>query len=277
MPRWCLVLGRVTAEYMSVPGIDIAIHTNEALLSTGAWMDFASHVRKLSFMGKHDEARRLWDSVFEVVHLGIDPSTPVLQQLDMPPIRRVPCCCSNCERCSHGRGGFKFPFIGVWTRRAVFPRDGATVAATWDRYHATPDETMDLLALNMLASGSCVEDFAPPHMDRLVARMGRGEDGVSLDYVFAQWRFWCLGTGLWREPAFFMPDEQSTRCEAGRFLRLLLGANEAQLPWIPPICVACSWPRFSECPGCGTHWCDECRGYLEFCPYCEDSSSSGSV
>ena len=159
----------------------------------------------------------------------------------------------------------------------MFPQDGATVATTWDRYHATPNETLDLLGLNMLASGRRVEDFVPPHMERLVDRLGRSEDGISLDYLFSRWRLWCLGSGLWDEPSFFMPEERNPRCDAGRFIRMLLGANDISEPYIPPICVVCNWPRFSACPGCGTHWCDECRGYLEFCPYCEDSSSSGSV
>ena len=127
---------------MSVPGVDIAVHTDEALLSTGAWMDFSAHVLQLQLRGEHDKAWNLWDSVFEVVHLGIDPATPVLQNLDLPPVRRMPCCRPHCERCSQGRGGFRFPFIGVWTRKAVFPRDGATVAATWDRYHNTPHDTL---------------------------------------------------------------------------------------------------------------------------------------
>ena len=262
---------------MSVPGVDIAVHTDEALLSTGAWMDFSAHVLQLQLRGEHDKAWNLWDSVFEVVHLGIDPATPVLQNLDLPPVRRMPCCRPHCERCSQGRGGFRFPFIGVWTRKAVFPRDGATVAATWDRYHNTPHDTLDRLQIHMLASGHGVESFVPPHMDRLARRLGRGEDGISLDFLFSRWRFWCLGTGLWDEPAFFMPEEQHPRCDAGRFLRMLLGANEASEPYIPAICLACEWPRFSECPGCGTHWCDSCRGHLEFCPFCGDSSSEGSV
>ena len=176
-----------------------------------------------------------------------------------------------------GRGGFQFPFIGVWTRRAVFPRDGATVAATWNSYHGTPDERLDLLAVNMYASGKSVADFVPNHMESLCHRLGQGNDGVSLTYRFAQWRFWCLGVATWTEPAFFMPEEQNFQCEAGRFLRLLLGANEAGESYIPEICVICNMPRFTSCPGCGTHWCDECRGYLEFCPYCGDSSSEDSV
>ena len=96
-------------------------------------MDFSEHILGFTLGGEH---ARLWDSVLEVVDLGADPSTPVLQNLDTPLVRRMPCCRTPCGRCAHGRGRFRFPFSGIWTRRAVFPQDGATVAATWDGYRA---------------------------------------------------------------------------------------------------------------------------------------------
>ena len=43
---------------MALPGIHVAIHTEELLLSAGP--------RQM------EEARRLWGSVFEVVHLGVE-------------------------------------------------------------------------------------------------------------------------------------------------------------------------------------------------------------
>ena len=70
---------------MAVPGVDVAVHTDEALLPTGAWMDFSEHVRALMLRGDETKARQLWDSVFEVVHLGVDPATPVLQNVDLAP------------------------------------------------------------------------------------------------------------------------------------------------------------------------------------------------
>eukprot|EP00435_Cladocopium_sp_Y103_P051985 s268_g16.t1 len=47
---------------------------------------------------------------------------------------------------------------------------------------------------------------------------------------------------------------------------------EAGLPYIPELCLACNLPRFSSCLTCGSHWCDECRGGLEFCHICGDNS-----
>lgn len=74
------------------------------------------------------------------------------------------------------------------------------------------------------------------------------------------------GNGALDDPAFFMPEERSVRSDAGRFLRLLLGAMESEVDYIPPICAVCNMPRYSECPGCGTHWCDGCRDFLPFVP-----------
>ena len=84
-------------------------------------MDFSEHILGFTLRGEHAKALRLWDSVFEVVDLGADPSTPVFQNLDTPLVRRMPCCRTPCDRCAHGRGRFRFPFSGIWTRRAVFP------------------------------------------------------------------------------------------------------------------------------------------------------------
>ena len=70
---------------MATRGIHLAVHTNEALLSTGAWMDFSQHINMLVLRGDVEEAGALWGLVFEVVHMGVDPATPVLQSMDMPP------------------------------------------------------------------------------------------------------------------------------------------------------------------------------------------------
>ena len=94
---------------MSIPGIHVAVHTDQVLLSTGAWMDFSQHVHTLLLGGKVEEAWTLWDSVFEVVHMGVGPSTPIRQSPDMPPIRRMPCCKTPCARCENRRGGVPVP------------------------------------------------------------------------------------------------------------------------------------------------------------------------
>ena len=59
---------------MSIPGIYVAVHTEERLLSAGAWIQ---HINTLVFAGQMDEARQLWGSVVEVAHLGVDPTLPL--------------------------------------------------------------------------------------------------------------------------------------------------------------------------------------------------------
>ena len=256
---------------MAVPGIHVAVHTEEPLLSAGAWMDFSQHVNTLVLGGRLDEARTLWESVFEIVHLGVDPALPVLQDPRLPPLRRIPCCAKPCTRCESAQGGFKFPFVGTWCRRAVFAQRDASVARTWEAFHRFPHEKLDLLALQMVASGRVVSDFVPRHVATMVDRLALGFDGVSISLLFERWRTWQNGSSVWHEPAFFMGHEQSPAVVAGRFLRLVLGAVVAELEYIPVPCVVCQLPRYSSCPSCDTHWCDECRGFLEFCAMCGSS------
>jgi hypothetical protein len=229
---------------MSIPGIHVAVHTDQVLLSTGAWMDFSQHVHTLLLDGKDEEARTLWDSVFEVVHMGVDPSTPVLQSPDMPPIRRMPCCKTPCARCENRRGGFQFPFIGTWTHRAVFAQEALSVASNWDRYHAHPHETLDLVAVQMYASGHSVQEA------KLSDRLARGDDGVSQSYTSLPW-------GVSGRTGQLCGMSQSSSWQTSRDLSTRLGdsygcccmgAEAAEVEFIPPIS-----------PSCGTHWCDDCR------------------
>jgi hypothetical protein len=37
---------------MTTPGIHLAVHTDEALLSTGAWMDFSQNINTLVLRGQ---------------------------------------------------------------------------------------------------------------------------------------------------------------------------------------------------------------------------------
>ena len=165
----------------------------------------------------------------------------------------------------------------IWTRRAVLSRRGATPAETW-KLAQTDHATLDLVAAHMHSSGLEVQDFVPQHMKRLYRRLALGMDGISLDYL--------LGNAQWDEPTFFVEAMRGPSSDAGRFLRTLLGALEAEVEFIPPICLACRQPCYSECPRCTAHWCDECRGDLEFCPMCgssdeelsgDDADGAGSV
>lgn len=214
----------------------MAVRTDQVLLSTGAWMDFSQHVHTLLLGGKIEEARTLWDSVFEVVHMGVDPSTPVLQSPDMPPIRRMPCCKTPRARCENRRG------VPVPVHWDMDPQSRLRSRSAFGGIHlgplpCPPHETLDLVAVQMYASGHSVQDFIPEYVAKLSDRLARGDDGVSQSYFFAMWRFWQNGSALWDEPVFFVADQQGPLYEAGRFLRMLLGAEAAEVEFIPPICM----------------------------------------
>ena len=125
---------------MTTPGIHKAMHTSAKILHPGAWLDFASYMNSLIAQGRVLDARSLWGSVFEVMHMGVDPCIVTLdvgRPGMLPPIRRVPCTATNCERCQTGRGGFQFPFVGCWMRRAVVVQDGiVSPQAAWEVFHA---------------------------------------------------------------------------------------------------------------------------------------------
>ena len=259
---------------MTTPGVHVAIHSSARVLSAAAWLDFAEHVRKLVDQGLVLEARTLWDSVFEVIHEGCDPEMAVLEVAYLPCIRRIPCSATPCTRCEQGRGGFVFPWVGIWTRRAVLAFEGETPQQVWARYHATPDERCDLLACAMVASGRSLEDFVPLHFDRLVSRIRLGRDGWGYGQLFAAWRAWQHGHELFQEPwSLAAVDDTNERAVAGTCIRLLLGAAEAELEWIPGPCCFCGLPRWTRCPRCDRWWCDDCRGDEPWCIMCMDDAS----
>ena len=104
---------------MAIPGVHVAVHTEELLLSAGVWMDFSRHINTLVLAGQMDEARQLWGSVFKVVHLGVDPALPVLQDLRFTPLTRALCCVKPCQRCELAHGDFRFPVVGTWACRLL--------------------------------------------------------------------------------------------------------------------------------------------------------------
>ena len=262
---------------MTTLGIHKAVHTSAKILHPGAWSDFARHMNSLIDMGRVLEARSLWGSVFEVMHMGVDPSIVTLdvgRPGMLPPIRRVPCTAEHCQRCELGRGGFQFPFVGVWTRRAVVVQDHiVSPQAAWDVFHANEDR-FELLSLHMVASGCVVEDFIPLHVERLCNRLRLCRDGFRMGHLFVAWRAWQDGHQHWREPVYGFSEEvqsRSDRARAGSILRAVLGAAEVDEEIIPEPCVVCQHPCFSECPLCSCHWCDGCRGGLDFCAMCGES------
>ena len=112
--------------------VPLVVHTKDQLLHPAARLDFDRHVQSLVDEGKVNEARRLWRSVVEVVHLP-PPEEPILQPNEFGPLALAACTAPGCQRCQTGHGGYQFPWIGPWSREGVLVRvgDNTTVAGSW--------------------------------------------------------------------------------------------------------------------------------------------------
>ena len=118
--------------------IAVAGHTDVQVLHAAAATEFMQHVRALCSDGQEYEARRLWASVVEVVHLP-PPEDQVVEVAGFPPLQKVACSTRGCRRWLQvsldralvspvGVGGPK-PFTGA--SMAALPR-----AAREDGYHS---------------------------------------------------------------------------------------------------------------------------------------------
>ncbi|CAJ1339037.1 unnamed protein product [Effrenium voratum] len=222
--RFQVRLGRREDENTRV---DFAVHTDRPILSTGAYLDFKRHVGNLLEQGKHGEARMLWLSAVEVLHAPfVQAPLPLVDSGEIPHLQFAPCIVVQCARCDGSLGGFKFPFIGTWCRRAVLVQEGASAEEAWAAYHGCYEE--DRLSEAMVAeagSGLRAQDIIP------IA--GRVESGdlpfVSFRGFMGTWRRWSLGARRWTEP---WPRESDSlaRATAGRLLRGWLDEGRRNLP-----------------------------------------------
>lgn len=262
-----------------IPGINAGVYTERDLLHAANWMDFQVYVSGLLRQERLVEARQLWASVCHVIHLGSDPMDSIEGLDELPQVPRVPCVELQCQRCDSRRGGFKFPWLGLWTKHAALAQSSDTPASLWQRYHAR-SETMDLLAVQFHAaytpwqSQVGMEDIMPAHLRLLVDRLAEGRDGVDLWQLFRLWRFWQAGKRRWQEPlaAFAVsPRLGGTLLQVGRAgtaIRSLLGAQAAHVDFIPELCAECWLPTRRRCPRCGEYLCDWCLGGETTCPCC---------
>ena len=256
-------------------GIDVAAFTECQVLSPASWLDFSAHIRELLECGRRAAALQLWDSVCEIVHLGSPCSTSVLQVQGMPPLLQVPCCNENCRRCEEHRGGFQFPWLGTWSRRAVLVQSGTPLNEAWASYHLN-EEKLDLLAIQFVASPMSREDILPDHVARMLQLLAaQPTGGYPLDAAWEAMRSWQLGHRRWREPWRVgrpMPGAPSL-IMGGKIMWVLLGATESEMEFIPKPCPICCSPCFSHCLFCCHKICGECNFIRTFCPFCAGSGS----
>ena len=147
---WFAGSASVTCRMLAVPGVDFAVHTDRPILSTGAYLDFKRHVGNLLEQGNHGKARMLWLSAVEVLHAPfVQAPLPLVDSGEIPHLQFAPCIDAQCARCDGSLGGFKFPFIGTWCRRAVLVQEGASAEEAWAAYHGCYEE--DRLSEAMVA------------------------------------------------------------------------------------------------------------------------------
>lgn len=174
-----------------------AVHTDTQILHSAAVVDFIGWVRTLVENGHMEDAAELWDSVAEVVHMPV-PESPLREFASLPPMRRIPCCVEDCTRCREQRGGFRFPWLGVWSRRSLVVQPGMSPSDAWMAL-GERQELMDIMLVEVYASGFYLRDLMPVAWDGMVSRA-------------VEVRHWQLGHELWRDPAVSM----ATRAEARR-------------------------------------------------------------
>ena len=71
--------------------------------------------------GRSEEYWSIWRRVAEIVH--IPAPEPNISEIPyrggVLPLRRIVCTEAQCRRCDKGLGGFKFPWLGPWSKMAA--------------------------------------------------------------------------------------------------------------------------------------------------------------
>ena len=52
-----------------------------------------------------------------------------------PSLVKMPCCTGDCQRCAAHLGGFKFPWLGLWSSRGVIIPPDVQPGDAWDFYY----------------------------------------------------------------------------------------------------------------------------------------------
>ena len=260
-------------------GVTTAVHTDVQLLHPGALQDFIQHVRALLIDGELATAEVLWSSVYEVVHFPV-PVDFTQEFSGLPPMRRVACTTVDCARCNQQLGGYQFPWVGLWTKAAAVVRPGATPDQAWEAYNNEVD-TVDLLALERLASGYGLLDLIPVVWDRLYKQCKEAPGCATVEQLQAAFRGWQKGHDLWRDPAVSVPTRREARfCESKRSQRSLAVwialLDEDPVHYLPAPCSICRQPTRRLCVDCQLGFCGECGAARADILCCEEGRCNDS-
>ena len=149
-----------------LPGLDVGVFTHEAIYTPGAYLDFQSRVRELIAAGDRGGALMLWNSVVEVLHHPARQGWALHGERELPLLRVAPCVGYSRARCHNQRGGFRFPWIGVWTRRSVLAQPGAHPVRASVAYHGDP-ERFTLAEVQAVGTSLTADDLVPPYVHPL--------------------------------------------------------------------------------------------------------------
>ena len=220
-----------------IVGVHVAMFTADEVLSAAAFLEFRRQVDALLAQGDWAGALRLWSSVviFEHMPPTTRPGTgrEGFPLCGLPYVPRV----SVCPCCDQGRGGYVFPWIGIWNRRGTVVASGLTPQQAWDR-HARLDASMDLLLLQPHSTPYSAANFVPSYLWEFMQKVPGDVDLLPLQTfqseVLYYMRHWLLGSphGLWTNP-FRAPLPDIERLP--RHLDVLhpkIGAHRALRGWL---------------------------------------------
>ena len=239
-----------------------AFHCGQLLLSAATFADFQEEVLARLRVGRVDDARELWGSVVEIVHKPF-PMAPLVQPPGLPLLRQMPCTLEGCQRCRDGRGGFNFPWIGTWTRRACIAEGESNPASAWERLDRC-DEKLDLIAAAGFSNRLTADAMSPPCMEVLLERATGGPGFASRVDVLDCWRAYRLGHQAWFDPKPTPGRETAQTNPRARAQRTLcLWMEEA---WdtsgpLPRACRICGTPSTRVCRECWGCCCQDCAGH----------------
>ena len=270
-----------------IVGVHVAMFTAAEVLSSAAFIEFRRQVDALLARGDRAGALRLWSSVVLFEHMP--PSSRAGDgPVGFPPMRISVCPKSACPRCDQGRGGYVFPWVGIWNRRGTIVPPGFTPQQAWDR-HARLDAAMDLLLLQPYRTPCSAEIFVP-----ICGSSSRRFPGILTSCPCKPFNLkfsttcgagsWDHHTGLWSNP-FRAPlpdiehlprhlDALHPKIRAHRALRGWLGSSINGESEFPPACCGCGDPTYRQCLGCIKGVCSACFPVLQICPVCRELSSS---
>ena len=171
----------------------------------------------------------------------------------LPPVRVAACGAADCVRCQTGRGGFQFPWIGPYTRRAVLVDPGVGPQQAWAQVSASQDRSSEEEVLQAWP-GLTIDDVLPTHVNRLVCVIAEQEQQehprlASAADLWRAWRLWQQGERRWRETAYEPVASREVAihdpvARSGRTLWMWLGSLEANIQTMYLPCGACG---FQQC------------------------------